>query len=79
MASKRVPKTKQNKLTGASSPKSSFLSGGIGSSLALGLGVLSVAGLSQTLTKLGLPDLSDMLKNPLYIGAAALGLFVLLK
>ena len=83
MAPKRVPKTKQNKLTGAASPKSSFLGGGMGSALsgglALGLGALSVAGLSSTLSNLGLPDVSDILGNPLYLGAAALGLYGLLK
>ena len=83
MAPKRVPKTKQNKLTGAASPKSSFLGGGMGSALsgglALGLGALSVAGLSSTLSNLGLPDVSDILANPLYLGAAALGLYIVLK
>jgi predicted lipid-binding transport protein (Tim44 family) len=82
MAPRRVPKTKQNKLTGASSPRSSFLGGGMGAlggGLALGLGALSIAGLSSTLSNLGLPDLSDILGNPLYLGAAAFGLYVLLK
>jgi hypothetical protein len=82
MAPRRVPKTKQNKLTGAASPRSSFLGGGLGTlggGLALGLGALSLAGLSSTLSNLGLPDVSDILGNPLYLGAAALGLFVLLK
>jgi len=51
----------------------------LGGGLALGLGALSVAGLSSTLSNLGLPDVSDILGNPLYLGAAALGLYVLLK
>ena len=57
MAPRRVPKTKQNKLTGAASPRSSFLGGGMGSALggglALGLGALSLVGLSSTLSNLG--------------------------
>jgi len=53
--------------------------GALGGGLALGLGALSIAGLSSTLSNLGLPDLSDILGNPLYLGAAAFGLYVLLK
>ena len=82
MAKSRVPNTKQNKLAGTSSKarNSSFLNSNLmGGGLALGVGALSVAGLSSTLSSLGLPSLPDFLSNPLYLGAAAVGLFLLLK
>ena len=81
----RKPPTKGIKggASGAKNSKSIF--GGLGSggllSAGLGLGAtaLSVASLTGAFNNLGLPPLADLFSNPLYLGAAALAAFILLK
>lgn len=78
----RPPKTKANKLSGASSGTRngrSLFAGSAGGLMGLGVGALALTGVSSVLTNLGLPSLTDMISNPLYLGAAGLGLFLLLK
>lgn len=77
----RPPKTKANKLTGASSGTRNgrSLFAGSGGLMGLGVGALALTGVSSVLNNLGLPSIPDMLSNPLYLGAAGLGLFLLLK
>ena len=68
--------------SGAKNSKSLFSSGFLTSGLTLGATAFSVASMSGALKSLGipgLPSLEDILSNPVYLGAAAVGLFVLLK
>lgn len=53
--------------------------GSLGGFRGAAIGIAGVAGVSAALSALGLPTPDQILTNPLYLGAAALGLFFLLK
>lgn len=81
MPKMKPPKTKANKLANGSGTRASksMFSGMGTSALGLAAGVVGAVGISSALSSLGLPPLGEMLSNPLYLGAAALGAWVLLK
>jgi hypothetical protein len=65
--------------TGAKNSKSLFSSGSLMTGLTLGTTALSIASVSGALQGLGLPDMTELLSNPLALGAVAVGLLILLK
>ena len=75
MGKVKTPNTKASRVSGKGKGFGG-MGGGLASSVAGAFGVLGIASM---LEKLGLPPISEMLSNPMYLGAGALGLFLLLK